>query len=111
MARYRYHTDELLILNLYDTQPPLFGETFTTLLEHPNITIMRIVSSDILPDTLYLQEVDEWVVVLEGEATVEIKGQERRLQKGDSLFIPAKTPHRVIQTQKGTLWLALYIKI
>jgi len=96
-------------MNLFDYTLPKTGETFTTLLQHKNIEIVRIVSADTLEEKCYIQEEDEWVIVLEGEATLEIEGTATRLRRGESLLIPAHTPHRVLQTQQGTLWLAVHI--
>ena len=50
-------------MNLYDYITPQNGETFTTLLEHKNIKINRIVSSNHLEETEYIQEEDEWLVL------------------------------------------------
>ena len=96
-------------MNIYDYITPQIGETFTTLLEHKNIKINRIVSSDDLDETEYIQEEDEWLVVLEGKATLLLKDEKKTLIKGDSLFIPSKTPHRVLSTQSGTVWLTVHI--
>ena len=96
-------------MNLFDYTTPQNGETFTALFEHKNIKINRVVSSAHLDDTLYTQEEDEWLVLLEGEATLLLDDEEKKLKKGDTLFIPAKTPHRVLQTQSGTLWLTVHI--
>ena len=57
----------------------------------------------------YLQDEDEWVVLIEGEATLEIDGEEVTLRRGESLFIPARTPHTVTATRHGTVWLAVHI--
>ncbi len=96
-------------MNIYDYITPKSGETFTTLLEHKNIKINRIVSSDNIEDTEYLQEEDEWLVLLEGEATLLLNNEEKKLTKGDTLFIPSKTPHRVLSTKSGTVWLTVHI--
>ncbi len=96
-------------MNIYDTVIPQSGETFTPLLAHKNIKINRIVSSDDLVETEYLQEEDEWLVLLEGEATLLLNEAEQTLKRGDTLFIPANTPHRVLYTQNGTLWLTVHI--
>ena len=98
-----------LLTNLYDYTVPESGETFNKLLSTPKAEIVRIVSSDTPPDTLYVQEEDEWVVLLEGEATLEIEGKRKVLRRGDTIFIPAKTPHRVLSTRHGTLWLAVHL--
>ena len=96
-------------MNIYDYITPRIGETFTTLLQHKNIKINRIVSSDDLDETEYIQEDDEWLVVLEGKATLLLKDEKKTLIKGESLFIPSKTPHRVLSTQSGTVWLTVHI--
>ena len=96
-------------MNLFDYITPKHGEAFTTLLEYKNIKINRIVSSDRVEEKLYEQEEDEWLVLLEGEATLLVNEEEKKLVKGDTFFIPAKTPHRVLHTQKGTHWLTVHI--
>lgn len=96
-------------MNIYDYTTPQIGETFTSLLAHKNIKINRIVSSDHLEETEYRQEEDEWLVLLEGEATLLLDQTIKTLTKGDTLFIPSNTPHRVLHTQNGTLWLTVHI--
>lgn len=96
-------------MNIYDAIAPQSGETFTTLLEDKNIKINRIVSSDNLDETEYIQEEDEWLVLLEGKATLLLDQAMKTLTKGDTLFIPSKTPHRVLSTQQGTVWLTVHI--
>lgn len=85
------------------------GETFTTLLEHKNIKILRIISSQNFESVEYSQDEDEWVVLLEGEATLRVDKRIERLGKGESLFIPAKTKHTILSMQHGTIWLAVHI--
>jgi cupin 2 domain-containing protein len=107
MGRGGRYANEFLV-NLFDYDIPKEGEDFTTILEQGDIRIMRIVSSDNVKPELYIQDEDEWVVVLEGEAAAEIDGKRVQLGKGDTLFIPAKTPHRVLSTKNGTVWLAIH---
>ena len=97
------------IQNLYEDAVPATGESFGTLLEHGNVKIVRIVSSGTPDHSEYLQEEDEWVAIIEGEATVEIEGCLRHMGRGDVLFIPAHTPHRVVKTSHGTIWIAVHI--
>lgn len=96
-------------MNLYDYTAPKVGEKFDTLLQHKGIKIVRIVSSDSADHKVYMQDEDEWIVVIDGKATLELESQMIKLHKGDTLLIPAKTPHRVIETLSGTLWLAIHI--
>ena len=96
-------------MNLHNFTVPKDGEDFTTLLEHKNIKINRIVSSDKIEPIEYIQDEDEWVIVIEGEATLLLKDEEKILKKGDTFFIPAKTPHKVLKTSHGTVWLTVHI--
>lgn len=96
-------------INIFDYTTPKTGETFTTILEHKNIKINRIVSSADVEPVEYIQDEDEWVVVIEGKATLLLEDEEKVLKKGDTLFIPAKTPHKVLKTKNGTVWLAVHI--
>jgi len=96
-------------VNICDYITPKSGETFTTLLEHKNIKINHIVSSACLEPIEYMQEEDEWLLLLEGEATLLIGDEEEKLIKGETLFIPAKTPHTILNTSSGTVWLTVHI--
>ncbi len=96
-------------MNIYDYISPNSGEEFTTLLEKENIKIVRIVSSDKLETKEYSQKEDEFVILLEGKALLELENQKINLSKGDTLFIPAYKKHKVLKCQKGTLWIAIHI--
>jgi len=96
-------------MNIYEYKVPFIGEEFTTLLKHKNVQINHIVSSDKLEDKTYIQDEDEWVVVLKGQALLEVDKKHITLNTGDTLFIPAHTPHKVLQTLSDTLWLAVHI--
>lgn len=96
--------------NLFDgAHAPASGERFEALLTHRNLVIERIVSSaDIVP-TEYVQPQDEWVAVLQGEATLDVNGVLHELRTGDHLFLPAGTPHTVRRVAEGTIWLAIHL--
>ncbi|MEA2028074.1 MAG: cupin domain-containing protein [Campylobacterota bacterium] len=96
-------------MNLFDKVVPLEGEAFNTLLKHKNIKIVRIVSSKDLQPTTYTQEEDEWVLLIQGQATLTIDNKKEVLSQGESLFIPALTPHSVEKVEEGTIWLAVHI--
>lgn len=96
--------------NLYDgADPPAGGEGFETLLAHRNLVVERIVSAADAPPTRYVQEQDEWVLLVRGSATLEVDGVARDLQAGDHLFLPARTPHVVRRVSQGALWLAVHL--
>jgi len=96
-------------MNLYEYLTPESGENFTTLLEHKNIKINRIVSSSDVKPVEYIQDEDEWLVLVEGEATLLVDNEEKMLTEGETLFIPAKVPHKVLKTNAGTVWLTVHI--
>lgn len=57
----------------------------------------------------YDQDRDEWVVVLEGYATLGYAdGTERSLKKGDHVFLPRHVRHRVARTSSPCIWLAIH---
>ncbi|MDR3177715.1 MAG: cupin domain-containing protein [Campylobacteraceae bacterium] len=97
-------------MSVFDKKSPNSGEIFEILHKQKGVEITHIVSSSKLPDTLYNQDKDEFVVVLEGEAVLEIGGREVCLKRGGHLFIKAFTKHRVLKCKDGTHWLAVYMK-
>ena len=46
---------------------------------------------------------------MEGEASLQIDKKEVILKKGDFLLIEKDTPHRVVETTSGTLWLCVHV--
>ena len=96
--------------NLFaDAAPPITGERFETLLACRNLVVERIVSSAVVESIEYLQPQDEWVVLLRGEAALEVAGEAIGLQPGDYLFLPAGTKHTVKSASEGALWLAVHL--
>lgn len=96
--------------NLFvDADAPADGERFETLLAHRNLVVERIVSSAAITPAEYVQTQDEWVVMLQGEATLEVAGKTFALRSGDYLFLPAGTPHTVRHVSNGALWLAVHL--
>ncbi|MEY4509092.1 MAG: hypothetical protein RLZZ450_1214 [Pseudomonadota bacterium] len=90
-------------------------ELITTLAEGKGARIERIVSrghtSD--PGFWYDQEEDEFVLVTQGHARVEVEEQgELDLRAGDYLVLPAHVKHRVKWTDpaQDTVWLAVFYR-
>ncbi len=98
--------------NLFaDAAAPVQGERFETLCElgpATRVQIERIVSSAAPDGELYVQTQAEWVVLLRGRAVLEVDGRSRALAPGDHVHLPAGMPHRVIETDAGTVWLAVH---
>ena len=86
------------------------GEQFETLLQHKNVTIERIVSSGNQPPTKYLQDYDEWVMLVSGEAEMTLGGQPVSLKTGDTLHLPGGVEHEVLRSSAGAIWLAVHVK-
>jgi cupin 2 domain-containing protein len=96
--------------NLFtDAEAPPAGERFQNLLAHRNLVIERIVSAATTPPTQYVQSHDEWVVLLRGEAILEVAHEVIKLRPGDYLFLPGGTPHVVRSASAGALWLAVHL--
>lgn len=99
-----------VLRNLWDdAEPPREGETFTELALLDGTKIERIVSSEVLGATDYDSDHDEWVVLLRGRARLEVAGQCFELRAGDYVLLPARTRHRVLETSRGALWLAVHV--
>ena len=85
------------------------GEEFRELARIQNVVVEEIISSA-LPDSFeYRQPHDEWVVVLEGSARLDVDGVELTLEAGDWVLIGAFTRHHVLETEAGTRWLAVHV--
>ena len=97
--------------NLYDNATaPEQGERFEPLLQHKNLFIERIVSSALTNPTEFVQEQDEWVLLVQGTAVLDIGGAAKSLKAGDYVFLPARTPHTVKEVSAGALWLAVHLQ-
>lgn len=96
--------------NLFaDAAPPGEGERFEPLLEHENVVVERIVSSAAIRPEEYVQPQHEWVVLVRGEAVLEVAGETMALTAGDHVFLPARTPHTVRRASEGAIWVAVHI--
>jgi len=90
------------------------SESFEDIVSRPGCRIERIVSHGHAspPGFWYDQTWDEWVLLLQGRAALEIEGAQQVLQlrPGDHCMIPARTRHRVESTDAGgaTIWLAVH---
>ena len=92
-----------------DCSPPSAGERCDVLLTHKNLVVERIVSSANITPKEYVQSQDEWVVLVRGEAEIELGGETLVLKCGDHLFLPSGTVHTVKSASEGTMWLAVHL--
>lgn len=90
-------------------------ELFETLFQKPGVKIERIVSKGhVTPeDEWYDQAWDEWVILLQGSATIKFENTTPvNLTPGDYCIIPAHTRHCVTRTESEpeTIWLAVHCR-
>jgi cupin 2 domain-containing protein len=88
---------------------PAAGEQLLELVAHRNVVVEQILSAASETPTSYLQEQDEWVVVLAGRASMTVGGEPVDLAPGDWVLLPAGVPHTVERTEQGTSWLAVHV--
>jgi cupin 2 domain-containing protein len=89
------------------------GERYDTLLAGSGIRIERILSAGQVtaPGEWYDQPGDEWVLLMEGQATIAFEnGTLCTLKRGDWMFLPRHCKHRVESTSAGPgcIWLAVH---
>src|SRR5438132_11510396 len=87
-------------------------EQFATLFKSGVVKIERIVSESHQSPVgfWYDQSEVEWVIVLRGEATLELEGGKFvELKAGDYVTIPCRLKHRVHRTAPQTVWLAVHV--
>ncbi|MBC6906541.1 cupin domain-containing protein [Saccharophagus sp. K07] len=101
-------------INILQSLPQnLEAEVFEDIIRSDSVRIERIISKGHTSPECgwYDQEEHEWVLVLEGKASLEFEGGKIcDLGPGDYLNIPAHTKHKVIWTDpdRPTVWLAVF---
>jgi cupin 2 domain-containing protein len=86
---------------------PSEGEETVVLARADGFTVEHILSGRLPVPQAYVQDHDEWVVVLAGGATLEVDGVEHELTGGDWWSLPAGIAHTLVRTEPGTSWLAV----
>ncbi|MBD2152655.1 cupin domain-containing protein [Pseudanabaena sp. FACHB-1277] len=100
--------------NIYELSQEVYQlEKFEQIVSGNNIQIERIISTGQTTPLgqWYDQELDEWVILLQGESELSYADDTRiRLKAGDYLLIPAHTKHRVEYTSidPACIWLAVH---
>ena len=102
------------VTNIFDNIPTqLHQELFQDIFSKDGLKIQRIVSQGeaTQDDKWYIQEDDEWVIVLQGEATLSFEDDsDIKLSSGDYIHIPAHKKHKVSWTSSDeqTIWLVVH---
>jgi cupin 2 domain-containing protein len=98
-------------MNIFDLpELPLSAELVDILYENSNVRIERIISTGQTTDW-YDQDETEYVVLLEGNATIEYEdGSTVDLAKGDSLLLKPHEIHRVAytSTDPACVWFCVF---
>ena len=76
--------------------------------ENDKVRVLRTMSLNQVTDFM-VQDEDEFVILMDGFASIEIESEVVRMKKGDFLFIPKGLRHRVIDQDKA-VWFCLFIK-
>ncbi len=87
---------------------PGSGERIEDVVSFRNVVVEQILSGQVVSPLDYLQEQDEWVVVLSGAAVLEVGGQPVALGAGEWVLLPANVPHRLVSVEPGTNWLGVH---
>ncbi len=95
-------------MNLFEADFPETGERFEMLHRCGDLEIVRILSTSLDGPQEFCDDRDEWVVLVRGAATLMMEGKELHMRSGDTLFIPANTPHSLTSIAAGSLWLAIH---
>lgn len=107
---------QTLVGNILEAIPAAMAdELVETLTATPNLRIERIISwgQVTAPGAWYDQAWSEWVILLQGEATLQLELEGLRcLQAGDWIVLPAHCRHRVESTSSNppAVWLAVHFR-
>lgn len=85
-------------------------EVVTSILHGRNFHAEHISSFGVSspPDFWYVQDLPEWVALLQGTASIEFQEGTLQLTAGDYLIIPEHLKHRVSATSADASWLAIH---
>ncbi|HET6793733.1 MAG TPA: cupin domain-containing protein [Acidimicrobiales bacterium] len=88
---------------------PDSGEQTYPLAELGPVRVEQILSGRLAGPTDYRQDHDEWVVLLEGGAVLEVAGRRLEMGAGDWVLLPSGAPHTLVSATPGSSWLAVHV--
>ena len=86
---------------------PAVGERTIALASAAGFTVEQTLSGVLEGPVEYVQDHDEWVLVVDGAATLAVDGTEHELTDGDWCHLSAGVPHVLVRVAPGTRWLAV----
>lgn len=100
-------------MNIFDLPDGIIDkEQLVQLVDNNTVRIEKIISTGQTSDW-YDQEQDEFVMLIDGFATISYEDNTQvHLKKGDTLYIPAHKIHRVSYTsnEPACIWLCVFWK-
>lgn len=91
------------------TDVPAAGERIEEVLAVGNVVVEQILSGPDVDPADYLQDSDEWITLLAGAAVLDVGGERVELGPGDWVLLPAGVPHRLVEVESGSNWLAVHV--
>ncbi len=88
---------------------PVRGERVDQVLRVGDLLVEQILSAAPDHPVEFVQDHDEWVVVLGGAAVLDVDGERLELGPGDWVLLPSGAPHRLLDNDPGTNWLAVHL--
>jgi cupin 2 domain-containing protein len=89
-------------------EAPSVGEKYEEIARMSGAVVQQILSGALPSPLDYDQDHDEWVVVLNGGAVLEVGDERLDLVAGDWVLLRAHMTHRLVDTQPETCWLAVH---
>jgi hypothetical protein len=86
---------------LPSSDAPVNGEHVEDIIHVGDVAIEQIISGVVDEPVDYNQDHDEWVVLLEGTAELEVNGKRLFLEQGDWVLLPRRTPHASYGPRRG----------
>jgi cupin 2 domain-containing protein len=88
---------------------PAVGEDIDALVDVNGVAIEHIHSGAVSGPIDYLQDHHEWVLVVQGDAVLEVDGTVVAMGDGDWVVLPAGVAHQLVSVEPGTRWLTVRI--
>jgi cupin 2 domain-containing protein len=86
---------------------PQRGEVVETVAVVSGVRIEQVLSGELAAPIDYVQDHDEWVVVLAGGADLVVEEKALTLAPGEWVLLPGGVAHRLVSTIPGTSWLVV----
>ena len=91
------------------TDAPASGERGEQVSSLGNMVVEQILSGPDVAPADYLQDHDEWIVLLAGQAVLDVGDERVQLGPGHWLLLPGGVPHRLVEVGSGSNWLAVHL--